>query len=392
LLLFADLIMTLVILLIHNSSIAYILCFCTWPNTLIDTPLACKKGTSGKLYAMKTMEKKRIKMKKSEQLAISEREALAAVQSPFVVNLKYALHCADDVYLILEMMTGGDLGYHLHRKGNFQKKECMYYAARIMLALQALHDKEYVFRDLKPENCLLADDGRVKITDLGLATKITSKLIGAAGTRGYWAPEMLRRDSKGKRVVYGHTVDWFSFGCCLAEFISGTNPFRSEAAKNFGAEHGKTEKEKQYDHATLEMDPEFPPAIFEPEAVDLCRKLLDKNEKTRLGYKGCKEIMSHPWFNGVRWEDIISDKERPPFVPPKEVNAMSQPEIGSFSEDKIYQETVLTSEDEEFYKDWDWTNPRAFAAEVVEFLIQERINGTPLIPLSEHNPGCCDIL
>jgi len=191
---------------------------------------------------MKVMNKKRIKMKKSELLAINEQKALAAVESPFVVNLKYSFHSKADIYLILDLMTGGDLSYHLQQKGSFPTRECKYYAARIMLGLQALHDKGYVYRDLKPENLLLAEDGRVKITDLGLATKITPTLHGAAGTRGYWAPEMLRRDKKGKRMSYGHTVDWFSFGCVLAEFISGANPFRSQAALKFGLEAGEGTK------------------------------------------------------------------------------------------------------------------------------------------------------
>lgn len=204
--------------------------------------LACKKGTSGKLYAMKIMSKKRIKMKKAQGLALNERAALAAVQSPFVVNLKYSFHSTDDVYLILDLMAGGDLGFHLQQKGRFPKRECIYYAARIMLGLQALHDKGYVYRDLKPENCLLGEDGRVKLTDFGLATKVKPGLHGAAGTRGYWAPEMLRRDARGKRMPYGHTVDWFSFWCCVAEFVSGSNPFRSEAALNFGLERGKETK------------------------------------------------------------------------------------------------------------------------------------------------------
>ena len=338
------------------------------------------------------MNKRRIKMKKSEQLALNERQALAAVESKFVVNLKYSFHSKEDVFLILDLMTGGDLGYHLHQKGKFPKKECLYYSARIMLALQALHDKQYVYRDLKPENCLLAEDGRVKITDLGLATKITPTLHGAAGTRGYWAPEMLRRDSRGKRMVYGHTVDWFSFGCCVAEFISGTNPFRSERALNFGLERGKQTKEKAIDFATLEMEPEFSPEKYEPDAADLCRRLLDKNEKRRLGYNGCSEIMTHPWFKSVNWESIISDRKRPPFVPAKDVNAASQSEIGTFAEDKTYQETVITAKDEDVYKDWDWTNPRAFAAEVIEFLIYERETGEPLVPLNQHASCCCDIL
>lgn len=341
---------------------------------------------------MKVMNKKRIKLKRSEQLALNERKALAAVESKFVVNLKYSFHSKDDVYLILDLMTGGDLGYHLHQKQRFPKKECLYYAARIMLGLQALHDKKYVYRDLKPENCLLAEDGRVKITDLGLATKITPKLHGAAGTRGYWAPEMLRRDSKGRRMPYGHTVDWFSFGCCVAEFISGTNPFRSEAALNFGLERGKQTKEKAIDTATLEMEPDFPPDKFEASAASFCRRLLDKNETTRLGYNGCEEIMAHPWFKHVNWESIISDRKKPPYIPPKDVNAASQSEIGTFAEDKAYQECALTDADEEFYKDWDWTNPRAFAAEVIEFLIYERETGEPLVPVAQNASCCCAIL
>lgn len=330
-------------------------------------------------------------MKKSEQLAINERHALASVESKFVVNLKYSFHSKDDIFLILDLMTGGDLGFHLHQKGRFPKREVLYYSARIMLALQALHDRQYVYRDLKPENCLLSEDGRVKIVDLGLATKITPKLHGAAGTRGYWAPEMLRRDSRGKRMTYSHTVDWFSFGCCLMEFISGSNPFRSEAALNFGLEKGQQTKEKAIDFAILEMEPPFPPEKFEPDAADLCRKLLNKDEKKRLGYNGCSEIMSHPYFKNMNWEAILSDKETPPFIPAKDVNAATQSEIGNFAEDKKYQETVLTEDDEEHYKDWDWTNPRAFAAEVIEFLIYERTTGEPLLP-PKHEPCCCGIM
>jgi beta-adrenergic-receptor kinase len=352
---------------------------------------ACKKGTSGKLYAMKVMNKKRIKIKKSEQLILNERRALSKVDSPFVVNLKYCFHSKDDVFLVLDLMTGGDLSFHLQQRGRFPKKEAMYYAARIMLGLQALHDHNYVYRDLKPENCLLAEDGRVKLTDLGLATEVYPKLHGAAGTRGYWAPEMLRRDKKGKRMPYGTSVDWFSFGCCVAEFISGTNPFRSEMALNFGLERGKKKKEEAIDCATLEMDPVFESKKFDEDAADLCRKLLDKDEKKRLGVQGCKDIMDHPWFKDLNWESIITDRKKPPYVPPKDVNAASQSEIGTFAEDKTFQETVLEDKDEDHYKDWDWTNPRAFAAEVIEFLIYERETGQPLLPMTGGGSCCCAI-
>jgi len=196
--------------------------------------LACKKATTGKLYAMKVMKKKRIKLKKSRHLALNERSVLAAINSPFVISLKYAFETKSNVYLVMDLMIGGDLSFHLNQKGYFSKDECLYYAARIILGLQALHDKKYVYRDLKPENCLLAEDGRIRLTDLGLTTKIHKKLNGPAGTRGYWAPEMLKKDENGRRCVYDQCVDWFSFGCVVAEMISGVNPFRSEAALKFG--------------------------------------------------------------------------------------------------------------------------------------------------------------
>jgi serine/threonine protein kinase len=341
---------------------------------------------------MKVMNKSRIKIKKSEALCINERKALEAVNSKFVVNLNYAFHSKEDVYLVLDLMTGGDLGFHLHQRGRFPKAECLYYAARIMLGLQALHDERYVYRDLKPENCLLDEEGRVKITDLGLATKIVPNLIGAAGTRGYWAPEMLRRDANGKRVSYGHAVDWFSFGCCVAEFISGTNPFRSEAALNFGLERGKETKEKAIDYATIEMAPELSVHVYEPDAADLCRRLLDKNDKTRLGANGCQEIMAHPWFKSLNWDRIITDRERPPFVPLRDINTASREEISTFPEEKAMSETVITEKDEELYKSWGWTNPVAFAAEVIEVLIYERETGEPLVPINQQGACCCTIL
>lgn len=139
------------------------------------------------------------------------------------------------------------------------------------------------------------------------------------------------------------------------------------------------------------MEPTFDHEKFDSDAADLCRKLLDKNERTRIGTNGCEEIMAHPWFKEVIWEMIITDRKKPPFLPPKDVNAASQSEIGQFAEDKAYQETFIEEKDEDFYKSWDWTNPRAFAAEVIEFLIYERETGEPLVPVTQHATCCCVI-
>lgn len=215
---------------------------------------------------------------------------------------------------------------------------------------------------------------------------------------------MLRRDKNRKRLPYSHAVDWFSFGVCVYEFISGHNPFRSQAGLKFGLEFGEESKEKAndrvtlemkekaIDHATLEMNPEFPESQFNSDAADLCRRLLDKNEHVRLGSKGCEQIMAHPWFKSCHWEAIISNRESPPWVPPKDVNAASQSEIGTFGEDKKYSECVIDEQDEKYYEDWAWTNPHAYAAEVIEFLIYERETGKPLLPIDDNANCCCSVM
>jgi len=213
----------------------------------LGTVRACRMKTTGTLYALKSMTKKRVKMKHSGLSVVNEQKALQAVTDcPFIINLKYSFQTVQELYLVLDLMSGGDLGYHLSQRKKFghSSLQSLYYGARILLGLQALHDKGYVYRDLKPENCLLSDDGRVKLSDLGLATKYVPQLpAGIVGTRGYWAPEMHKRDtSTGKRLCYNQTVDWFSFGCCMAEFMSGKNLFRSTVAVRFGRERGEPER------------------------------------------------------------------------------------------------------------------------------------------------------
>ena len=163
--------------------------------------IGCKRCQTGKLYAMKVLNKQRVKFKKAEQLCLNERNILTIIDSPFIVCIKYSFVTKDDLYLILDLMTGGDLGYHLTRKGRFTSTETRYYAARILLGIKALHDQSIVYRDLKPENILMDENGRTKISDLGLACKIGQSgfITGTCGTWGYWAPEMLRRNSSGKR-------------------------------------------------------------------------------------------------------------------------------------------------------------------------------------------------
>ena len=130
------------------------------------------------------MDKKRVKAKQSEDLCLHERKVLALVDSPFICCLKYAFTTPTELCLVLDLMPGGDLGFHLSKLKRFPPATARYFASRTILAIAHMHSKKIVYRDLKPDNILLDMKGRSFVSDLGLATKVKPSLRGVAGTRG----------------------------------------------------------------------------------------------------------------------------------------------------------------------------------------------------------------
>lgn len=351
----------------------------------------CKRCQTGKLYAMKVMNKRRVKAHQSETLCWNERRVLSLVDSPFVVCLRYAFTSREDLFLILDLMRGGDLAFHLDKRGRFSMDEARYFASRTVLGLMHLHQNGIVYRDLKPDNILMDESGKTRLSDLGLACRVTPNLVGAYGTRGYWAPEMLTKDARGHRVRYTQAVDWFSFGCVLYEMIIGYSPFRSERIYDW-AGLTKKDKHKAIDMAVVGMNPEYDRRYFDDDIIDLCRRLLEKNPHKRLGAGGGEEVMAHPWFypGGVGgWDAFLADVAPPPFLPNQDINAASQSAIGSFSDEAQYRKIKIEEADQEVYEGWDWVNLPSFFAEVVLFLKAEEVQG-PITP-RRSSEGCCTI-
>jgi protein-serine/threonine kinase len=153
---------------------------------------------------------KKAEVVKTNQVAHTktERNVLGAVargQHPFIVNLFYSFQTKKKLFFVMEYCSGGELFYHLARKGRFSENRCRFYAAEIVLALEHLHSIDVVFRDLKPENVLLDAEGHVKITDFGLSREGVTGAHCArtfCGTPEYLAPEILLRGGHGK------AVDW----------------------------------------------------------------------------------------------------------------------------------------------------------------------------------------
>ncbi|XP_004716162.1 serine/threonine-protein kinase greatwall isoform X2 [Echinops telfairi] len=123
----------------------------------------------GKLYAVKVVKKADMINKNMAHQVQAERDALALSKSPFVVHLYYSLQSANNVYLIMEYLIGGDAKSLLHIYGYFDEEMAVKYISEIALALEYLHRHGIIHRDLKPDNMLISNEGHIKLTDFGLS-------------------------------------------------------------------------------------------------------------------------------------------------------------------------------------------------------------------------------
>ncbi|KTG47994.1 hypothetical protein cypCar_00034959, partial [Cyprinus carpio] len=306
--------------------------FCQWKNVELNIHLTmndfsvhriigrggfgevygCRKADTGKMYAMKCLDKKRIKMKQGETLALNERIMLSLVSTgdcPFIVCMTYAFHTPDKLCFILDLMNGGDLHYHLSQHGVFSEKDMRFYAAEIILGLEHMHNRFVVYRDLKPANILLDEHGHVRISDLGLACDFSKKKPHASvGTHGYMAPEVLQ-----KGTAYDSSADWFSLGCMLFKLLRGHSPFRQH----------KTKDKHEIDRMTLTMysPPLIPPRgeVNAADAFDIGSfdeedtkgiKLLDSDQEL---YKNFPLVISERWQQEVAetvYDAVNSDTDK----------------------------------------------------------------------------------
>jgi beta-adrenergic-receptor kinase len=310
---------------------------------------------------MKCLDKKRIKLKQGETLALNERIMLSLVSTgqdcPFIVCMTYAFQSPDKLCFILDLMNGGDLHYHLSQHGVFSESEVLFYASEVILGLEHMHNRSVVYRDLKPANILLDENGHVRVSDLGLACDFSKKKPHASvGTHGYMAPEVL-----AKGVAYDSSADWFSFGCMLYKLLKGHSPFRQHKSK-------VSMDKNEIDKMTMTQDIELPDQGFTNECRDLLEGLLKRDVHERLGCrgKGAEEIKDHPYFKGVDWQVIYLRRMAPPLIPPRgEVNAADAFDIGNFDDDEV-KGVKLGESDSELYKNFNIIISERWQNEIAE--------------------------
>ncbi|XP_014241720.1 G protein-coupled receptor kinase 2 [Cimex lectularius] len=301
---------------------------------------ACQVRATGKMYACKKLEKKRIKKRKGEAMVLIEKQILQKINSRFVVSLAYAYETKDALCLVLTIMNGGDLKFHIYNMGGepgFDISRARFYSAEVLCGLEHLHYQGLVYRDCKPENILLDDAGHVRISDLGLAVEIPEgeMVRGRVGTVGYMAPEVIDNER------YTFSPDWFSFGCLVYEMIEGQAPFRARKEKVKREEVDRRVKSEQEKYSSK----------FTEEAKSLCKQLLKKSGKTRLGCHcgryGAREVKQHEFFRSINWKRLEAGMVDPPFVPdPHAVYAKDVLDIEQFS---TVKGVSLDATDDTFY-------------------------------------------
>jgi len=246
------------------------------------TVRAAKEKATGTRYAIKIIDKKAMGAK--QDMMMREVDILKQVKHPNIIKLKELFESPQKLYLVMELVTGGELFDKIVEKGSYSEKDASFVMRQIIDACRYLHENNIVHRDLKPENLLLETPRSdiVKIADFGL-----SKILGdeamlktACGTPGYVAPEVLQLNG------YGKEVDMWSVGVIMYILLCGFPPFYEE-------------NNAQLFKAIMEGRFSYPAPYWSgvsDSAKDLINKLLVVDPKKRFS---AEQALQHPWIAGT---------------------------------------------------------------------------------------------
>ncbi|KAI5969280.1 hypothetical protein CANMA_001727 [Candida margitis] len=290
---------------------------------------------------------------KNYQRTLNEKQILGIVHHPNIVKLYYAFQDNNKLYLILEYLQGGELFHHLSMEKFMTEKNAAYYLAQCSLALHYLHTKvKVIYRDLKPENCMLNAHGNLVLTDFGLS-KVASdddKLNSITGTIQYMAPEVIM----GEEYDYG--VDWWSLGCVAFDLLTGAPPFT-------GSDPDKVLKKIKNSKKTLKF-----PFYLSNDAKDFLRKMLQVSPDKRFNVDDeWEKYKKHNFFRHIDWnllekldsEESAANAVLPPILPIITDPVLAENFDGEFTEMAFTpQQNSSLLKDTFHMKDFSYINPK----------------------------------
>ncbi|CAD8096445.1 unnamed protein product [Paramecium primaurelia] len=285
---------------------------------------------SKQYYAMKEMSKAKIIAKRSVNSVMNERNLLAQFKHPFLINMNYCFQDRENLYLVMDLLTGGDLRYHIGKMRRFKEHQTKFFIACVFLSLEFLHNNNIIHRDLKPENIVLDKQGYARLTDLGIARVWKSENSqDTSGTPGYMAPEVMCRQN--------HTiaVDYFALGIMGYEFMLGRRPYNGRS---------RQEIRDQILTRQVQIKRSEIPDDWSVEAADFINKLIQRKPANRLGFKGPDEVKNHPWLRNFPWQKLLNKEIESPYIPKQiddNVEYLNQISEDNDSQDELIKENKL---------------------------------------------------
>mmetsp|Transcript_27521 Transcript_27521/g.90240 ORF Transcript_27521/g.90240 Transcript_27521/m.90240 type:complete len:463 (+) Transcript_27521:1-1389(+) len=248
------------------------------------------KRDCGKRYAMKVMHKEMMRrcLGSSWRKKIwLEKDLMASLSHPLLVNLHYSFQNQEFLVLVMDLVPAGDLSEFVLTKKRLTPDQVRFVVMETVCVIAYMHQASVLYRDLKPENLLVDEQGHVRLIDMGLAARVTERQPNRSsrvGTDCYMAPEV--RWARRRRTAYGRSADWYTIGVLTYEFTHGNLPFSARDTDS----------------------PVYRGGTWPSEACKhFSERLLDQDHTSRLGSgkTGLEDVKSHAYFAGVDW-DIVS--------------------------------------------------------------------------------------
>jgi serine/threonine protein kinase len=263
-------------------------------------------------YALKQTRKVDVVKKKGMKFVLRERRSLSSLDHPFIVKLCGSFMDRANLFLVMEYVPGGDLGWVCSRSDDkrLPEDDARFYASELLIALRHLHSVGMMHRDVKPDNVLIDAKGHVKMGDFGFARKTTTdgRCFSHLGTAHFLAPEQLDIHNKSG---YTNCVDWWSFAVTVFVLVAGKGPFGKDS-------------DTRYEVFLRVMKSKYKtPSMFSSSLKKMIKSMFVLKESKRL--TSVEEIMSHKWFtdHDVDFQRVEAQDVTPPMVPSMAKNGKS---------------------------------------------------------------------
>ncbi|KRX06681.1 Protein kinase-like domain [Pseudocohnilembus persalinus] len=252
--------------------------------------------------ALKTISKAQVVEQNLERHLLQEKQVLEQVDFPFIMQYCRSFKDEFNVYFLVEFISGMELFDVIRDIGLLKSYDSQFYVGSLLLCMEYLHTNSIIYRDIKPENIMVDDEGYLRLIDMGTA-KILKRGKGGRtftiiGTPHYMAPEILT--GKG----YSYSVDLWSIGICLYEFMIGYVPFAEEADDPY-----------EIYEDIIKKNLSFPSWLKDKYAKKLMQQLLNKTPELRLG-RSYAALKASQWFENFDWDRLMDRQLRPPYIPP----------------------------------------------------------------------------